>query len=92
MKIYFKEVTTKDFSRVGYDNVSISYSLIPYDTEEGHDANAVWYFIEMPSGISQSEATRLAQSAINKALAEEISVSEALFSLTSGKRRRKKLK
>lgn len=90
MKIYFKEVTTKDFSRVGYDNVSISCSLYPYGTEEGHDASAVWYFLEMSDIYTQGEAIKLAQSAINKALVSKISVKDALFSLTNGKRRRKK--
>ena len=90
MKIYFKEVTTKDFSRVGYDNVSISCSLYPYSTEEGHDTSAVWYFLEISDIYTQGEAIKLAQSAINKALVSEISVKDALFSLTNGKRRRKK--
>ena len=87
MKIYFKEVTHRDYSRVGYDTVSITCSPFPYGTEEGHDATSVWYFIEVGDAYTQDEALKLAQRAVNKALAEEISLGEAMHLLT--KKRRK---
>ena len=90
MKVYFKEITTRDYSRVGYENISISCSAFPYGTEEGYDASSVWYFVEISDSYTQDEAMKLANEAISKALAEEISVRDALFSLTNEKRRRKK--
>ena len=89
MKLYFKEVTTRDYSRVGYDNVSITASPSPFGTEEGQNANTVWYFIEVSDSYTQEEAMKLASKAISKALAEEISVKEALFILTNQKKRKK---
>ena len=68
MKVYFKEVTTRDYSRVGYDNVSITSSLSPFGTEEGQSANAVWYFVELSDSFTQDEAMKLASKAISKLL------------------------
>ena len=90
MRIYFKEVTFRDHSRVGYDSVSISCSLYPYGTEVGHDSTSTWYFVEISDSYTREEAIRLARAAILKAQDSFISVSEALSALTSGKRRRKR--
>ena len=89
MKVYFKEVTTRDYSRVGYDNVSITASSSPFGTEEGQSANAVWYFVELSDAYSKDEAMKLASKAISKALSEEIGVKEALFILSNRKKRKK---
>ena len=88
MKVYFKELTTRDYSRVGYDNVSITSSLSPFGTEEGQSANAVWYFVELNNDFTQNDAMKLASKAISKALAEKIGVKEALFILTNQKKKK----
>ncbi len=90
MRIYFKEVTFRDYSRVGYDSISISCSLYPYGSEEGHDSTSTWYFIEISDSYTKEEAIKLARAAILKAQDSFISVSEALSTLTNGRRRRKR--
>ena len=62
VKIYFEETTHRDYSRTGYDDVFITYSLVPFGkSEEGHAENRVWYFVTLDETYTASEAASLAR-------------------------------
>lgn len=82
MKIYFTESYFMDYSRVGYDSVSILHSLEnTHDTEEGSSYSSRWYFLEVDDSFTEEEANKLASEASYLAVSSDISVKEALRQL-----------
>ena len=73
-----------DYSRVGYDSVSISHSLEnTHDAEEGSSYSSRWYFLEVDDSFTEEEANKLASEASYLAVNSGMSVREALRELES---------
>ena len=72
MKIYFTEKTFLDNSRVGYDSVFITCSLVERKGSYG---------VEIDDRYTPTEAMKLGNSAIKLALDRGISVGEAVSTL-----------
>lgn len=82
MKIYFTESYFMDYSRVGYNSVSIVHSLKnTMDTEEGSSYSSSWYYLEVDDSFTEEEANKLASEASYLAVNSSMSVREALKQL-----------
>ena len=66
MKIYFTESYFMDYSRVGYDSFSITYSLTCSGSENGSSYSSRWYFLEIDDCFTEEEANHLASEACGK--------------------------
>ena len=81
MKIYFTESYFMDYSRVGYDSVSISHSLKCSSSEKGSSYFSSWYYIEIDDSFTIEEADKLASDTSYLAINSNISVNEAVRKL-----------
>ena len=81
MKIYFTESYFMDYSRVGYDSFSITYSLTCSGSEKGSSYSSRWYFLEIDDCFTEEEANHLASEACDLSINKGITVREALKEL-----------
>ncbi len=79
MKIRFNESVSRDYSRVGYDSVTITYDIL-----EDSDTGA--YDLTVPKSYSREQTRQLASKIVRLIYAEGIGYAEAYNRLVGGKK------
>ena len=87
MKIYFRENSYTDYSRVGYDNIVFEYQFTPYDqTERPISGYYAYSEYELPSGYEVDDLYNIASQMILLAYDEMISLDEAFLKVMKNKK------